>query len=181
MGVKIKMNKKIIMAIVVSVSLGIYLIPTIADDVDITATVPKISVTNETPTNGSTNIDIDLARLTIDINASTTFNWSIETSPDIGGNSANGASNGTKISVIAGLSYSTTYNWYVNVTAGENVANKTYNFTTKSKPAVSDGNGDDDEAADEGAVSEPGIPGFGAIGLILGIAIISIIKRKQRK
>jgi len=64
------------------------------------------------------------------------FDWSIETSPNIGSSSGTDESDGVKTCSISGLSYSTTYTWYVNTTdpSGSNQwTRETYTFTTISE------------------------------------------------
>ncbi|MCX6665694.1 MAG: PKD domain-containing protein, partial [Euryarchaeota archaeon] len=90
------------------------------------------------PSNESTGNSIGTAALSLMINDSEndTFNWTIETSPDIGNTSGTSEYNGTKTCVISGLSYSTTYYWFVNATdtGSCNWTNETYWFTTESEP-----------------------------------------------
>jgi len=85
------------------------------------------------PGNGSTGISIGTSSLTITIEDpdGDSFDWAIETCPDIGSCSATGASNGSKSCSISDLSYSTTYHWFVNVTDGEHWTNETYFFITE--------------------------------------------------
>lgn len=89
------------------------------------------------PTNGSTGIAIGTAALTIMIKDSEgdVFNWSIITSPNIGSNSGTTAANGTKSCSISGLSYSTTYHWYIVCKdVGSNYWNNaSYWFTTAAE------------------------------------------------
>ena len=61
------------------------------------------------------------------------FNWTIETSPNVGSNSVNGANNGSKSCSISGLAYSTTYTWFVSATDGKGWTNESFTFTTKSE------------------------------------------------
>ena len=82
---------------------------------------------------GATDVPISTETWSIDISDEHgTFNWSIETSPDIGSASADNEDNGTKSCALTELYYSTTYIVYVNVTGSER--NDTYNFTTQSGP-----------------------------------------------
>jgi len=89
-----------------------------------------------TPSNGSTSVSTSTSTLTITINdpEGDTFNWSIETSPDIGNAFSNNATNGSKTCSISGLGASTTYRWYVNATdtASKNWTREWYTFTTAS-------------------------------------------------
>jgi len=92
---------------------------------------------NPTPSNGSMDVSITLSELTVTIEdlEGDSFNWSIETSPDIGSSSGTGEGNGTKICNILGLDYNTTYTWYVNAIdtgSGETVS-EDYTFTTEEE------------------------------------------------
>jgi len=95
---------------------------------------------NPTPSNGSMDVSITLSELTVTIEdlEGDSFDWTIETSPDIGSSSGNGEGNGTKICNISGLEYNTTYTWYVNATdtgSGETTS-ENYTFTTENQPPV---------------------------------------------
>jgi hypothetical protein len=96
----------------------------------VSADVPILS--NEIPANTSTDIStsISLINVTISNADGDTFNWTIETNPNVGGSSDDNASNGSKTCSVSGLSFSTTYRWYVNVTDGTNWTRKIYCFTT---------------------------------------------------
>jgi len=64
------------------------------------------------------------------------FDWSIETLPDVGGNSGIGDSNGTKVCSISNLEYEKNYKWYVNATdlrSGQ-ISNAVFEFSTEEKP-----------------------------------------------
>jgi len=104
---------------------------------------------NENPSNGSTSVSTSTSTLTITINdpEGDTFNWIIETSPDIGNASSNNATNGSKTCSISGLSASTTYRWYVNATdtASKNWTREWYTFTTA---ASSSGGGNGGSSGD---------------------------------
>jgi len=102
---------------------------------------------NENPSNGATDVSITTSHLTVYISdpEGDSFTWSIETSPDIGSISSSG-NNGTKTCSVSGLSYSTTYTWYVNATdptgSGTTTA-EIYTFTTEAEnfpPAFSNEN-----------------------------------------
>ena len=75
-------------------------------------------ISDPAPNGSSIHFPISTSSLTIQINDSEgdAFNWTIETSPNIGNASGFGAQNGTKTCTISGLSYSTTYYWFVNAT-----------------------------------------------------------------
>jgi len=57
--------------------------------------------------------------------------------PDIGSRSVSGASNGIKSCSVSGLSYFTTYTWFVNATDGKVWTREAYSLTTKSSPPPS--------------------------------------------
>ncbi|MGF3585323.1 MAG: hypothetical protein ACQXXD_06370 [Thermoplasmatota archaeon] len=92
---------------------------------------------NENPANGSMDVSITLSELTVTIEdlEGDSFDWTIETSPDIGSSSGTGAGNGTKTCPVSGLEYNTTYTWYVNATdtgSGE-TTEEVYMFTTEKE------------------------------------------------
>jgi len=93
---------------------------------------------NPSPNNNSNNVLITTSQITIYINDTegNPMNWTIETSPDIGSqdNSSSSGANGTKTCSISGLSYSTTYTWYMNLTDDNSWNNATYSFTTEAPP-----------------------------------------------
>ena len=107
-------------------------------------------ISNPSPSNGATDVSVDLSMLNVTIEdpEGDSFNWTIETSPDIGSASANDDANGTKTCSVSGLDFNTTYTWYVNATdigSGE-WTNETYWFITMANnpPAISNeipGNG----------------------------------------
>lgn len=96
----------------------------------------------EAPSNKSTGVSISTSSLSIAIEdpEGDMFNWMIETSPNIGNNSGTDEGNGTKSCNISGLSYDTTYTWYVNATdtGSGNWTNNSYIFTTESHDDSSD-------------------------------------------
>lgn len=99
-------------------------------------------VTDPVPAHGATFIDISISQLKFNLshNKGTNMNYSVETSPDIGSDSNNNVGNGTYSISISGPQYNTSYNWFVNVTDGTNIVNKTFIFTTKLEnqpPSVS--------------------------------------------
>jgi PKD repeat protein len=90
------------------------------------------------PSNGSTGVSVGTSSLSVLIQdpEGDPFNWSITTGPNIGHNAGNAASNGIKTCSVSGLSYSTTYHWYVSckdVDSGEWM-NASYQFTTATEP-----------------------------------------------
>lgn len=90
-----------------------------------------------TPANQSTNIPITTTAvsLTIRDTDSDDFDYTIQTSPNVGRVSVTGAHDGTKQCTLSGLKYGTTYRWYVNATDGVNWKRRWYTFTTTSAPS----------------------------------------------
>jgi len=88
------------------------------------------------PSNGATDVPIStsLLSLTIEDPDGDSFDWSIETSPNIGSSSGNAASNGSKSCSISNLEYSAMYHWFVNSTDGESSTKEIYLFTTEESP-----------------------------------------------
>ena len=95
--------------------------------------VPTYS--SESPPNTATSIDITTGSVFVSINDAEgdAFNWTIQTSPNIGSDSANGAGNGSKSASISGLVLSTIYTWYINTTDSYNWSNVSYTFTTRDE------------------------------------------------
>ena len=87
--------------------------------------------------NGATKVPISTSSLCITIEDPNgdLIDWTIETSPDIGNNSENNGSNGSKLCGISGLAYSTKYYWFVNATDGIYWTNISYSFTTEAAPS----------------------------------------------
>lgn len=104
-----------------------------------TATVKNMPpvFSNENPTNGDTGVAIGLSSWSVKIEdpEADNFDWSIDTSPDVGNNSANGDTNGTKSASLSSLEYFTLYTVYVNATdAGSSEwTNETYTFKTEAE------------------------------------------------
>ncbi len=94
---------------------------------------------NNSPHNQTTLVSIGTTALQIYIidGENDAFNWSIETSPDIGSSHHNDSTNGLKICNITDLDYETTYTWYVNITDTTTglQSNYSYWFTTEEAPA----------------------------------------------
>ena len=100
---------------------------------DIPDNFPPI-ISNENPADESTGISITITSLSVKIEdlEGDNFDWSIETSPNIGSNSDTNEHNGTKTCSISGLVYDTTYTWYVNASdsgSGETTS-EVYTFST---------------------------------------------------
>ena len=97
---------------------------------------------NENPPDGDTDVPITTTSLSVYIadKEGDSFEWSIETSPNIGSSSGTGEYNDTKTCSISGLSYDTIYTWYVNATdsgSGE-TTEEVYTFSnvTNSPPGA---------------------------------------------
>jgi len=74
-------------------------------------------MTLSSPSNGATGVSISISDLNINIfdPDADTFDWTIETSPNIGSSTGNDDSNGTKSCSVSGLAYTTTYTLYNNL------------------------------------------------------------------
>jgi len=88
-------------------------------------------------TDGATGVSIDTASLSIVIEDPNgdVFDWTIETSPNIGSNSGSSDSNGSKSCSLSDLDYSATYRWFVNATDSYYWNNASYSFTTEAAPS----------------------------------------------
>jgi len=124
-------------------------VSTILHDGNVTVLMENtsLSLSNPNPVNGSTDISIGISSVSISINALDTFNYTIQTYPDIGSVSENNASSGTKSCSISGLEYSTIYTWFVNVTSNNSTVTKYYMFTTEAEDSGNDN-------------PDGGVPGF---------------------
>ena len=92
-----------------------------------------VTISDETPNDKATDVSVDTATLSVmltDYNADT-FDWSIETTPDIGSSSGIGHPDGVKSCSVSNLTYDTTYKWYVNATDGNSWTRAVYQFTTR--------------------------------------------------
>jgi len=99
------------------------------------------TLNNPSPGDSSTGVSISTSVLSVTIEdlEGDSINWNITTTPDIGSSSGVGDNNGSKSCIISGLSYLTTYTWFVNATDGDSWTNKSYWFITESNGG--DGNG----------------------------------------
>jgi len=88
------------------------------------------------PINGATQVPINISSLNVTIEDSDgdSFDWTIETSPNIGNASGFNDLNGPKSCNILGLNYSTLYTWFVNATDGRNWLRRSYSFMTETTP-----------------------------------------------
>lgn len=89
-------------------------------------------VSDPYPTDEATNIPITLTELSFNLTdyQGDLMDYYVSTYPDIGSDSATGASDGTYKVAVTGLQYQTTYTWHVNVTDGTHWTNRTFTFTT---------------------------------------------------
>jgi hypothetical protein len=100
-------------------------------------------IINPNPSNGATDVSKNLSELSISISdpEGDNFNWTIETSPDIGSAYGSVESNGTKYCNISGLEYETLYTWYVNATDTFEISSGSmiYSFTTAEETSSDPG------------------------------------------
>lgn len=115
-------------------------------------------ITSPDPANGSTTVPLSRSSLSVSIESpdGDTFNHSIWTSPNIGSDSGAAETNGTKTCSINGLSYETTYHWYVccRDSSSGNWTNRTFIFSTEEDP------GSDDDTNNGGGAPPGGGGGF---------------------
>jgi len=84
------------------------------------------------PSDLATGVPITLSTLSFNLtdNQGKLMNYTVTTTPNIGGGSNTSVPNGTYNVIISGLTNSTTYSWVVNVTDGALSNTATYTFTT---------------------------------------------------
>ena len=147
MGMNIKLNKIIVVLVVVSflicfsvISGAVFVLVDTDEfggkaDIILSAGNHAVVFSNEYPSNETVNVSISTAIWCVTINDpdGDTFNFSITTSPDVGTNSSNGKSNGTKNVTLTGLSYNTLYTVYVDAIdlGSGNWTNESFIFTTE--------------------------------------------------
>jgi hypothetical protein len=117
-------------------------------DLHVTVNIPNDPpiITSEIPFNDATSVPVSTSILSVYIDdpEDDNFDWSIETSPNIGSNSGSGT-DGTKTCLVSSLSHSEKYTWYVNVTdpSGSGIYNReVYTFTCEIVDILGDMNGD---------------------------------------
>jgi len=139
----------------------------LVNPVNVGGKIPSINnppiISNGIPRNNAVSLSILFSSLSVDIEdvEMDVFNWSIETSPNVGSNSGFNDVNGVKTCSISDLSYDTTYIWFVNAsdTDGSGVfTRESFVFTTESL----EDNGD-------------GVPGFGIPIFLLSLFSICFI------
>ncbi|MBS3778341.1 MAG: hypothetical protein KGY50_03500, partial [Candidatus Thermoplasmatota archaeon] len=91
-------------------------------------------ISSPIPSPDSDNVSKNITSLSIQMNDADEdlLNWSIETSPDIGSNSGMNEQAGTKSCEIDGLSFDTSYTWYVNVSDGKTEICHLFSFNVES-------------------------------------------------
>jgi hypothetical protein len=91
------------------------------------------------PYHGQINVELTLPYITLNITDTEglTFNYTVETIPDIGSNEEANVYSGMKYCSVTGLLPATTYVWYVNITNSHGSYSYYYNFTTTYLPYVS--------------------------------------------
>jgi len=89
-------------------------------------------VSDPVPPDGSDIVLVSLSQLSFTLTdyQGDPMDYTVETSPDIGSDSATGVGDGTYTVDVIGLDYSTEYTWYVNVTDGTYWKHETFTFTT---------------------------------------------------
>ena len=103
---------------------------------NVTGPAPNVGPTLSFPSPANQSTDVSLSttiwNITIINPDGPTVNWTIESYPNIGSNSSNGDSNGSKNIYISGnLTYLTTYTIWVNASDFTNWTNETFTFTTE--------------------------------------------------
>ena len=92
-------------------------------------------VSDVSPIDEAVGIPISLGQLSFRLTdyEGNLMNYTVTTSPNVGSGSGVNVGNGIKTVSISGLSISTTYTWYVNVTDGTHANSATFSFTTRPK------------------------------------------------
>jgi predicted glutamine amidotransferase len=105
----------------------------------VTATFTKVAneppvVSNPEPADGATNVPVSTSWLNFTISDADgdLMDYYVSTTPDIGGESHTGVSDGTYSLSVSNLAYGTTYKWWINVTDGTHWTNMSYTFTTET-------------------------------------------------
>jgi PKD repeat protein len=99
---------------------------------------PEIS--NINPLDQAKSISVELGQLQFTLNDynGNQMTYTVQTSPNIGLHPATNVYNGTILVPVSGLSYFTTYHWYINVTDGTNWNRKVFSFMTKPQSLIAD-------------------------------------------
>ena len=93
-------------------------------------------ISNPDPADGAVGVSVSLDEVCVDIvdGEGDSFNWSVETCPDVGSCSVVGDVSGRKCCAVSGLEFGMLYRWFVNVTdcvSGVSVG-AVFNFTTET-------------------------------------------------
>jgi len=93
-------------------------------------------VFNESPADGSSMILISLSELRFNLSHTqgSVMNYTVETSPYIGGGVGQNVSNDSFSVAVSDLDYSTIYTWFVNVSDGSHWVNESFGFSTEAAP-----------------------------------------------
>jgi hypothetical protein len=116
---------------------------------------PYISKIN--PPDQAISIPIGLTQLTFNLNDSNgnLMTYTVQTSPNIG--TGSGSVHNSTVSVhISGLSYFTTYHWYINVTDGTNWNRQVFTFMTKPQSLIADSSFDNSISSSDLRTNGPG-------------------------
>jgi chitodextrinase len=91
---------------------------------------------NPDPENQSTAVSVETSLLQIDIvqRNITSLNYSVGTSPDIGSISGSLTENTTLSIPVSGLSYETSYTWFIEIDDGNVSSSFSFTFTTEDAP-----------------------------------------------
>ena len=90
-------------------------------------------VSDPSPSDGETWVSTNITELSFKLRdpQGDLMDYTVETIPDIGSDSATGVSDGTYTCDVSNLEHTTIYKWYINVTDGEHMTQKIYTFQTQ--------------------------------------------------
>jgi hypothetical protein len=93
---------------------------------------PWPDVSSPSPVNGQKGVSTSLSELSFTLSHpdSVLMNYTVTTDPDVGSNTAGPVGEGRQHVTISGLSPSTSYTWYVDVSDGDHWTHKTFTFST---------------------------------------------------
>ena len=91
-------------------------------------------ISSESPPDGATGVAVSLSTLSFDLTnfQGDSMNYTVSTTPNIGGGSGKNVPDGRYSVSLGGLGYSTTYLWVVNVTDGDLCNATTFTFRTQA-------------------------------------------------
>jgi len=116
-------------------------------DMEVEEFVETPVVSGESPVDGSVGVSISLSSLGFDLvdYQGESMSWSVETSSNIGSGSGSVVGYGSVSVPVSGLIGDTSYLWFVNVTDGSNMINRSFGFMTESdRPVVTSPSPGDD-------------------------------------